>query len=99
MAAKKKTVRKQAKRAAATGGKWERDLGRNAANHEPLSPVGFLARAAAVWPKKTAILHGRIARTWAQTHARCRRLASALARAGIRRGDTVALMAPNIPEA
>jgi len=99
MAAKKKTVRKQAKRAAATSGKWERDLGRNAANHEPLSPVGFLARAAAVWPKKTAILHGRIARTWAQTHARCRRLASALARAGIRRGDTVALMAPNIPAA
>jgi fatty-acyl-CoA synthase len=87
MAAKKKTARKPAKRAAAKGGKWERDLGRNAANYEPLSPVGFLARAAAVWPKKTAVLHGRISRTWAQTHAR------------FRRGDTVALMAPNIPAA
>jgi fatty-acyl-CoA synthase len=79
--------------------KWERDLGRNGANYEPLSPIGFLARAASVWPKRTAILHGRIARNWAQTHLRCKRLASALAKAGVRRGDTVALMAPNIPAA
>ncbi len=94
MAAKQK-----ARKSPARTGKWERDLGRNAANYEPLSPVGFLARAASVWPKKTAIVHGRISRTWAQTHARCRRLASALVRAGVRRGDTVALLAPNIPAA
>jgi fatty-acyl-CoA synthase len=94
MAAKTKKIAKP-KRV----GKWERDLGRNAANYEPLSPIGFLARAAAVWPKRPAILHGRIARNWAQTHLRCKRLASALARAGVKRGDTVALMAPNIPAA
>ncbi len=98
MAAKKK-ARKTLKSAPARAGKWERDLGRNAANYEPLSPVGFLARAASVWPRKTAIVHGGIVRSWAQTHARCRRLASALARAGVRRGDTVALLAPNIPAA
>ena len=80
-------------------GKWEQGLERNAANYEPLSPVGFLARTAAVWPKRTAIVHGKIKRNWAQTHARCKRLASALARAGVKRGDTVALMAPNIPAA
>jgi fatty-acyl-CoA synthase len=95
-----KKSRKPAKAARRTsGGKWERDLGRNAANYEPLSPVTFLARAAAVWPRKPAIVHGAIARNWAQTHQRCRRLASALARAGVRRGDTVALFAPNIPAA
>jgi fatty-acyl-CoA synthase len=80
-------------------GKWESGLERNAANYEPLSPVGFLARTAAVWPKRTAIVHGKIKRNWAQTHARCKRLASALAKAGVKRGDTVALMAPNIPAA
>jgi fatty-acyl-CoA synthase len=96
MAAKSK---KPAAKRATPAGKWERDLGRNAANYEPLSPVGFLARAAATWPKRTAILHGRIARNWAQTHRRCKQLASALAKAGVKRGDTVALMAPNIPAA
>ena len=80
-------------------GKWESGLERNAANYEPLSPVGFLARAAAGWPKRTAIVHGKIKRNWAQTHARCKRLASALAKAGVKRGDAVALMAPNIPAA
>jgi fatty-acyl-CoA synthase len=104
MAAKKKTVamgRKPAPKAASVrkASKWEAELGRNAANYEPLSPVTFLSRAAATWPKRLAVSHGKIQRNWAETHARCRRLASALAKAGIKRGDTVALMAPNIPAA
>ncbi len=78
---------------------FERDLGKTPANYVPLTPLSFLPRAAHVFPKHTAIVHGRIRRTWAQTYARCRRLASALRRRGIKKGDTVALMAPNIPAA
>src|SRR5688572_24068588 len=78
---------------------YDVDLNRDPANYEPLSPLSFLPRAAAIFPKRTAIIHGTIRRNWAETHLRCRRLASALAGRGIRRGDTVALMAPNIPAA
>ena len=76
---------------------YEKDLGRTPANYEPLTPLTFLARSAALYPRAIAIRHGTIARSWAETHRRCRQLASALARAGVRRGDTVAVMAPNIP--
>ena len=78
---------------------YERDLDKTAANYVPLSPLSFLPRAAHVFPRHIAIVHGGIRRTWAQTYARCRRLADALRRRGVRRGDTVALMAPNIPAA
>jgi fatty-acyl-CoA synthase len=67
------------------------------ANHEPLSPLGFLARAAAVYPGKAAVVHGERTFTYAELHARSRRLASALLRRGIGVGDTVAIMAPNVP--
>ncbi|MFZ9635581.1 MAG: acyl-CoA synthetase, partial [Alphaproteobacteria bacterium] len=50
-------------------------------------------------PRHVAIVHGHVRRSWAETHRRCRQLASALRRRGVRRGDTVALMAPNIPAA
>ncbi|MCM2327048.1 MAG: acyl-CoA synthetase [Lysobacter sp.] len=73
------------------------DLGRHAANHVPLSPVGFLRRAADTWPGRIAVRHGDQAFTYAQFEARCRRLASALARRGVGRGDTVAILAPNVP--
>ncbi len=73
------------------------DLGRNAANHVALSPVSFLRRAAETWPGKVAVRHGALAYTYAQFEARCRRLASALAARGIGRGDTVAILAPNVP--
>ena len=74
-----------------------RGLDRNEANFVPLNPVTFLERAAAVHPGRLALVHGARRFTWAETYARCRRLASALARAGIERGDTVAVMAPNVP--
>jgi fatty-acyl-CoA synthase len=76
---------------------FEEGLGRRPANHEPLSPVSFLTRAAAVYPRKVAVLHGERAFTYAEFQARSRRLASALARRGIGAGDTVAIMAPNVP--
>jgi fatty-acyl-CoA synthase len=73
------------------------DLGPNRANYVPLSPVQFLDRSAFIWPGKIAVRHGRLAHTYREFEARCRRLASALARRGIGRGDTVAVMAPNVP--
>jgi len=74
-----------------------RDLAPNAANRVPLTPVSFVERSALVWPDKIAVRHGRVAYTYRELEARCRRLASALARRGVRRGDTVAVMAPNVP--
>jgi fatty-acyl-CoA synthase len=75
------------------------DLGleRNPANYVPLSPLSFLRRTAAVHPDRLAVVHGEHRATWSETYARCRRLASALARHGVGRGDTVAVMAPNVP--
>ena len=69
----------------------------NAANHVPLSPVSFLARSADVWPYKVGVIHGRARFSYRELDTRVRRLASALARRGIARGDTVAVMAPNVP--
>jgi fatty-acyl-CoA synthase len=77
---------------------YDRDLDRNDANHAPLTPLQFLERAAAVHPDRVAIIHGARRQSWIETAERCRRLASALDRRGIGRGDTVAVMAPNIPE-
>ncbi|PKP76532.1 MAG: acyl-CoA synthetase [Alphaproteobacteria bacterium HGW-Alphaproteobacteria-3] len=76
---------------------YETDLDRNAANHQPLSPMSFLKRAAEVYPGKLAVVHGGIRRDYAAFYARCRQLASALSERGIGLGDTVAVIAPNIP--
>ncbi|MBF0333978.1 MAG: acyl-CoA synthetase [Alphaproteobacteria bacterium] len=76
---------------------FETGLSRNAANHVALSPLGFLERAAAVFPDRVSVIHGARRFTWRESYARCRRLASALSRRGIGAGDTVAVMAPNIP--
>ena len=73
-------------------------LDRLPANHTPLSPLSFIRRTAEVYPDHPAMVHGDLRRNWAETYARARRLASALARRGIGRGDTVAVMAPNVPE-
>ena len=67
------------------------------ANFAPLSPLGFIERTAEVYPDRLAIVHGDLRQTWAQTYARCRQLASALARSGIGKNDTVAVMLPNTP--
>jgi fatty-acyl-CoA synthase len=76
---------------------YDTDLDRNAANFQPLTPLSFLARAAAVYPEQTAIIHGK--RTWSyrEFFARAKQLASALAKRGIKRGDTVAAVLANTP--
>ena len=78
---------------------YEIDLDPNPANYAPLTPLGFLERSATVYPDRTAIVHGNRRQTWAETYARCRRLASSLAARGVGRGDTVSVMAPNVPAA
>jgi fatty-acyl-CoA synthase len=77
---------------------FERDLDRNAANYTPLSPLSLIARTAYTYPHHLAVVHGDRRYTWAETYARSRRLASALSKAGIGVGDTVALLASNTPE-
>jgi fatty-acyl-CoA synthase len=72
-------------------------LDRNPANFVPLSPLSFLRRTAAVYPNLTSTVYEGRVFTWGQTHERCRRFASFLVQNGIRRGDTVAAMLPNIP--
>jgi len=68
-----------------------------AANYTPLSPIVFLPRAAEIHPDRVAVIHGTTRYTYAQFYERARRLASALARRGVKRGDVVAAMLPNIP--
>jgi len=79
------------------GNPYEVGLPRTPANYAPLSPLGFLARSAAVYPERCAVVHGDTRYTWAETYARARRLASALAKRGIAKGDTVSIIAPNVP--
>jgi fatty-acyl-CoA synthase len=76
---------------------YEIDLGRNAANYQPLSPLTFLERAAATFPTRAAIVHGGKTTSYAQFYSRSKKLASALARHGIGKGDTVAVMLANTP--
>jgi len=76
---------------------YDLGLGRNSANYVALSPLSFLRRTAAVYPDRLSVIHGSFRTTWRETYVRSRRLASALAGRGVGRGDTVAVIAPNIP--
>ena len=74
-----------------------KDFAPTPANWAALTPLTFLDRAAQVYPERTAVIHGALRYSWREVDERCRRLASALAKLGIGRGDTVAVMLPNIP--
>jgi fatty-acyl-CoA synthase len=76
---------------------YDQHLGKNQANFAPLTPLTFLERAAYVYPDRLSVVHGAQSFSWAQTYARCRRLASALARIGVGKNDTVSVMLPNTP--
>lgn len=76
---------------------YEIGLGKNEANFVALSPLSYIERSAYVYPDRTSVIHGSRTFTWKQTYERSRRLASALAQKGIGRGDTVAVMLPNVP--
>jgi len=76
---------------------YNQDLDKNTANYTALSPLSWVERAAAVYPKRTSVVHGDIQYTWEETFTRCRRLSSALSDYGIKTGDAVAVLATNIP--
>ena len=77
---------------------FEDGLERRAANYVPLTPIDFISRAAEVYGDRLAVVHGQIRRTWRETYNRTRQLADALSQAGVKRGDTVAVLLPNIPQ-
>ncbi|MGA7329131.1 MAG: acyl-CoA synthetase [Rhodomicrobium sp.] len=72
-------------------------LGKTPANYQPLTPLGFLARSARVFPDYPAIVYGSLTYSYAEFYARARRLASALSKLGIGKNDTVSVMLPNVP--
>ncbi len=76
---------------------YEIGLDKNPANYQPLTPLSFLSRAALVFPRHTAVVHGSMRRNYEELYGRARQLASALARLGIGKGDTVSVMLPNAP--
>lgn len=96
--AKRRIVKaaKRSPRRKPASGMWA-DLKRGPANHAPLSPIGFLPRAAEIHPDRVAVIHGAKRITYAVFFRRAQRLASALHKAGIRKGDVVAAMLPNVP--
>ncbi|HEY4349678.1 MAG TPA: acyl-CoA synthetase [Paraburkholderia sp.] len=76
---------------------FDEGLGRRDANYVPLTPIDFIARAAEIYGGCPAIVYGEVRRNWRETYERACRLASALEQAGVGRGDTVAVLLPNIP--
>ena len=76
---------------------YDIDLDKSPANYQPLTPLTFLARSAAVYPDHIAIIHGKSRTTYAAFYARARKLASALVKAGIKKGDTVSVILANTP--
>lgn len=77
---------------------YDIDLDQSPANHTPLSPLSFIRRTAAVYPDHPSVIHGKRRFTWSETYERCKRLGSALQKSGVKKGDTVAVMASNTPE-
>lgn len=76
---------------------YETGLAANNANFEALTPISFLERSASVYPNKLAMIHGDWRYNYLEFYKRSKRLASALSQRGIGKGDTVSVMAPNVP--
>ncbi len=83
-------------KAAAAKSTWT-SLKPGPANFTPLSPISFLARAAEIHPERVAVIHGQHMTTYAKFYERARRLASALVQHGVKKGDVVSAMLPNVP--
>jgi fatty-acyl-CoA synthase len=76
---------------------YDTDLDKAPANYQPLTPLSFLARSAAVYPDHIAIIHGKQRTRYAEFYARARKLASVLVKAGIKKGETVSVILANTP--
>jgi len=77
---------------------YEDHLEAQAANYTALSPLSFFRRSRDIYPDRVAVIHGERRYTWAESYQRCLKVASGLTHLGIRKGDTVAILAANIPE-
>ena len=73
-------------------------MDRRAANHIPLTPLSFIARIAAIYPDREAVVYHDRRYSWQQTYERCVKLADALIKAGLKKGEVVTIMCPNTPE-
>ena len=71
---------------------------KNDANYVQLSPLSFLPRVANIFPNKDAVIYGERKYSWKNVYDRCRQLASSLQLKGIKKGDTVSVIAANTPE-
>src|SRR3712207_4980183 len=70
---------------------------RNLVYRTELTPLEFLERSAEVFREKPAVVYGARSYTYPEMRNRVRRLASALHGLGVRKGDRVAIVCPNIP--
>jgi fatty-acyl-CoA synthase len=95
-AAKRRTAKSAGRSSAKAAGIFT-SLRPNEANFTPLTPISFLPRSAEIYPDRVAVIHGKRRYTYRQFYERARRLASALARAGVKPGETVSVMLPNVP--
>ena len=77
---------------------YDKNLEKNNANFVPLTPITFLERTKDIYPNYKSVIYKKRVYTWKQTYDRCIRFASALEKHGIKLGDTVSIIAPNIPE-
>ena len=78
--------------------KTHMNIPKTAANYAPLTPVSFMRRTALTYPERPAVIYGKARRSWRETYARCRKLASALGNTGLQKSDVVGFMATNTPE-
>ena len=79
-------------------GIYDHELDKNDANTSQMTPLGFIERSAAIYPNRTAVIYGDIHRSWAETWLRVRKVASALTKRCVKKGETVSIIAGNIPE-
>ena len=76
---------------------YDKNLDKNKANFVPLTPISFIERTKDIYPDYEALVYKKRSYTWKQVYERSIKFASALEKHGIKLGDTVAIMAPNIP--
>lgn len=76
---------------------FEQNLDKNPANYQPLTPLSLFARTAAIFPNHVAIIHGESQTTYADFYKRSVKLASAITKSGLKKGETVSVMLSNTP--
>ena len=76
---------------------YDKDLNKRFSNFEPMSPISLFERSVKIFPNKIAIIYGNISYTYLEFWKRCLKLASALRKSEINKGDTVSVIIANVP--